>query len=73
MIEVNVVPKSQKTEIIQMNNTTFKIKLTAPPEKEKANNQCIALLAEFFNIKKNAITIVSGHHSKKKKIAIKRK
>ena len=38
-----------------------KIRLAAAPEKGKANAALVAFLAETLSVKKNTISIVSGH------------
>ena len=50
---------------------TLKIKITAPPEKGKANEAVIEFLAERLGIDADAIQIESGHSSPSKIFAIK--
>ena len=70
IIEVKVVPKSSKIELVQLSEKSFKIKLTEPPEKGKANQQCIEILAEHFNVRKQDVKIMQGASSRHKKILI---
>jgi len=65
---VKVVPGSSKTVIAGFYDGMLKVRLAAAPEKGKANQALIGLLAEKFNIPKNSITILSGLTSKVKKI-----
>jgi len=70
IIEVKVIPKSSKVEVVQLNEKSFKIKLTEAPEKGKANKQCIEVLASYFNLKKEDIKIIHGTTSRYKKVSI---
>jgi uncharacterized protein (TIGR00251 family) len=48
----------------------LKIKVTAPPEKGKANQCLIKFLAEYLEVKKNVISIISGQTNPVKHIQI---
>ncbi len=49
---------------------SIKIRVTAPPEKGKANEAIIKLLAKKLGLKKSAFQIISGETSQNKKILI---
>jgi len=67
---LRVVPRSSRCEITGIQNDALKLKITAPPVEGKANEECIRFLSDKLGIKKNRITIKSGHKSKNKIIAI---
>ena len=69
-IAVKVIPGASKDQIIQIDESNFKIKTTKPPEDGKANESVIAILAKHFDVKKNQIEIISGATSQKKIIQI---
>ncbi len=48
----------------------LKIRLTAPPTDGKANKHLIKYLSKQFKVKQSAITIVSGHTSRQKRLCI---
>jgi uncharacterized protein (TIGR00251 family) len=48
----------------------LKIYLTAVPEKGKANQLLIKLLADYYKVSKNKIKIIKGEKSKNKVIEI---
>ena len=48
----------------------IKIRLTAAPSDGKANKQLVRFLAAQFQVKRSAVTIVSGHGSRKKVLSI---
>ncbi|MBN2513371.1 MAG: DUF167 domain-containing protein [Sedimentisphaerales bacterium] len=70
MFTVKVVPGSSRTQIAGPMGQMLKIKVAAAPEKGKANDCLVDFLAERLGIRKNAITIVSGHTSPVKQIRI---
>jgi uncharacterized protein (TIGR00251 family) len=70
VFNVKVVPGSSKTLIAGLYNGMIKVRLSAAPEKGKANQALVELLAEKFNIPKNSIAILSGLTSKIKQVAV---
>jgi uncharacterized protein (TIGR00251 family) len=70
-VRVKVIPRSPKSEITgEMADGTLKVKIAAPPEKGKANEALIALLAAHFGVSRGAVTIVSGHATPSKLVRI---
>ncbi|MFZ5996297.1 MAG: DUF167 domain-containing protein [Nitrospirota bacterium] len=70
VIDVKVIPRSSKKEIIGIVDAMVKIKLTAPPVGGAANEQLIELLADRFGVKKSDITIMKGESSTRKIVKI---
>jgi len=70
-IEVKVEPRSSKKEITGVMDNILKVKLTAPPADNKANEQLIEVISEATGIKKTSIKIIRGLSSKKKIVGIK--
>lgn len=70
VLAVKVVPASSKTAIVGQLNGMLKIKLSAAPEKGKANQCLINFLAERLGVRKNAVSILSGATSPVKKVLI---
>ena len=68
-IKARVTPKA-KVNKISKEGDFFKIKVTAPPEKGRANEAVIKLLAEYFKVSKSEVIIRSGEKSRIKEIEI---
>ncbi|HEY3738235.1 MAG TPA: DUF167 domain-containing protein [Bryobacteraceae bacterium] len=70
-IRVKVVPKSSKDEIAgELDDGTWKIKVTAAPERGKANAAVCELIAAHFRIPKSRVTVVSGQTSHLKQVRV---
>jgi len=69
-ILVKVVPGSSRDSIVGWLGESLKIKVQAPPEKGRANEAVVALLAKALAIDSAAITVVSGHTSPAKVLEI---
>jgi uncharacterized protein (TIGR00251 family) len=61
LLKIKVVPSSSRDCIVGWLGEALKVKLMAPPEKGKANESLIQLLANEFKIDKSKITIQRGH------------
>jgi uncharacterized protein (TIGR00251 family) len=57
---VKIVPGSSRTGVSGLLDGMVKIKVSAPPEKGKANRCLVELLAKQVGVKKNAVSIISG-------------
>ncbi|MFH1868662.1 MAG: DUF167 domain-containing protein [Candidatus Omnitrophota bacterium] len=69
-ISVKVLPRAPKEEVVELEDGTFKAYLKAAPADGKANISLIAVLAEFFSVKKSDIKIITGLTSRKKIVEI---
>ena len=71
ILHVRAQPGARKDEIAGERADSLKIRITAPPEKGRANEAIIRLLAKKLGLKKSAISVVYGETSRDKKILIK--
>ena len=69
-INIYVVPRSSKSEIVGIYNDCLKIKLKSPPVDNAANEELIRFLANKLKIPKSNIEILKGHNQKKKIVSI---
>lgn len=71
-LNIYIIPRSSKSEIIGIYNDSLKIKLKAPPVDNAANDELIRFLREKLNIRKSNIEIKSGHKQRKKIVSVSR-
>jgi uncharacterized protein (TIGR00251 family) len=65
-----VTPRAGKNEITKISEGEYKVKVTAPPEKGKANEKVIELLAYHLAVPKSSVKIVAGKTARIKLIDI---
>ena len=70
VFNAKVIPASSRTMISGLLNGMIKIKVSAAPEKGKANQCLIDFLAEKLGVKKKDITIIAGLTTAVKKVQI---
>ena len=66
LLKVKLQPRASKIEIIGLVEDSLKIRVTAPPLENQANQQCIKVLSKFLNIPKSDIILKSGSKSRNK-------
>ncbi len=70
VLPVKVAPGSRKDEIVGWTGDTLKIRVSAPPEKGRANRAVAALLARTLRIERDRIAIVAGAGSRRKLVRL---
>ncbi len=70
-IDIIVQPKASKNEIVGIHGTRLKIRVTAPPTGNAANEMCRGFLADILEIPKGSIKIVAGSKSRNKRFLVK--
>ena len=74
LIKVHVTPSSSQSVFPASYNDwrgCLEIKVKAEAKENKANNEVIERIAEYFNISPKDISIVTGHKDRNKTISIK--
>jgi len=69
-LSLKVVPGSWRDEVVGWLGTSLRVKETAPPEKGRANEAVVALLADHLGVAPSSIAVVSGHGSPAKVVAV---
>jgi uncharacterized protein (TIGR00251 family) len=70
IITIKVIPKASFNQIVGWENGMLKIRLTAAPEKGKANQELIDFLSKKLKIPKSKISIIHGEAARMKKVLI---
>lgn len=71
IIQVKVKTKQQESKVIQTGEYEYTVWVKALPDKNKANEEIISLLAKHFLVNRKEIQIKTGKTSSKKTIIIK--
>lgn len=67
---VRVQPRASRDEIVGEYQEGLKIRLTAPPVDDRANEALRKLLASRLKVALSAVRIISGEHSRTKQVEI---
>jgi uncharacterized protein len=71
LLDVKVIPRARSAAVLdRIPDGALKIKVTAVPEKGKANAEVCALLAEYLGVAARSVEVISGHTSQRKRIRV---
>lgn len=69
-IPIYVQPRASRTEVVGRHGDAIKIRIAAPPVDGEANAELVRFMAKHLGVPKSAVTIVSGHTSRTKHVAV---
>ena len=70
ILAVRVQPRASKDEIAGVMGGALKVRLRAPALEDRANEALCEFLAELLKTPKAAVRILSGHHSRSKRVEV---
>lgn len=59
-------PGSGRAAVVGRHGDAWKVRVTEPPERGRANDALLRLLADVLSVPRDAITLVSGHGGRDK-------
>lgn len=65
-ITVHVTPRASRDEILGFEEDTLRVRVTAPPARDRANRALERLLARRLDLRPSAVQVVSGQSSRQK-------
>jgi uncharacterized protein YggU (UPF0235/DUF167 family) len=67
---LSVTPGASRDELVGRHGEGWKARVTAAPERGRANDAVIALLAGVLRIDRGSIRVVAGHAARRKVVEI---
>lgn len=69
VLDVKVIPRARSSEVsARMPAGMIKVRVTAPPERGKANEEVCAVLAKYLGVSKRNIEVIAGFGSRQKRV-----
>jgi uncharacterized protein len=65
-LRVRVSPGAGRTTLVGRHGDAWKVRVTEAPERGRANEAVLRLLAETLALPRTAVTLVSGHGGREK-------
>jgi uncharacterized protein (TIGR00251 family) len=69
-LRLRVMPGAEKPGVAGRYGDAWKLRVAAPPERGKANEATLELLAERLGIATTSVRLVSGHGSRDKTVEV---
>src|ERR1700752_922188 len=70
IFSVRAQPRASKDEVAGVMDGALKVRLRAPAMEDRANEALCEFLAELLKRPKSAVRILSGHHSRSKRVEV---
>jgi len=70
VVEVRLQPRARDNALMGISDGRLRIRVTAPPVDNAANQKMIALLAKAFGVAKSRVRLLAGAGNRDKRIAI---
>jgi uncharacterized protein (TIGR00251 family) len=67
---VRVLPAAGRSEIVGSEGGALKVRVAAPPIKDKANRALVKLLAKTLGVTNSQVEILGGHTTRRKTIRV---
>jgi len=69
-LRLRVSPGSGRSAVVGRHGDAWKVRVTAAPERGRANEAVLRLLADVLALPRTALTLVSGHGAREKVIEL---
>jgi uncharacterized protein (TIGR00251 family) len=69
-LRIRVSPGARRTEIVGRQGEAWKIRVAAPPERGRANDAVLRVLAERLGVPGGNLTLVAGHTARDKVVEL---
>ncbi len=69
-LQVKVVPGASRNRVAGRYGDGVKVQVSAAPEKGKANEAVVEVLAEWLGVKASQVAIVAGHGQPRKTVMV---
>lgn len=69
-LQVRVTPGAKRTEFVGVTQDRLRVRIHAPAVEGKANTELIRFLAGSLGVRRSAVTITRGEHTRDKSLRV---
>jgi uncharacterized protein (TIGR00251 family) len=70
IVEVKAVPGASRSEVAGLRDGALLVRVAAPPERGKANEELRACLAKALGLPKSAVELAAGAGARRKRLSL---
>jgi uncharacterized protein len=70
LVEVKAMPGASQSQVAGIRDGALLVRVAAPPERGKANEELRSCLADALGISKSEVELVSGATSRRKRVSV---
>ncbi len=69
-LRVRVTPGAGRTEVVGRHGDAWRLRVTPAPERGRATEAALRLLADTLSVPRRNVSLVSGHAAREKLVAV---
>lgn len=70
IVTVLLQPRSSRDGVVEQQGDALKVRVTAPPVDNQANEKLCALLSKLLGVGRTQVQVTGGHRSRRKQVRI---
>lgn len=70
VIRVRVQPRASRDDVVGWREDTLRLRVTAPPLDDRANDAVVLLIARAAGVPRSAVTVVGGERHRDKLVRV---
>lgn len=70
VLRLHVLPGAGRTAVVGRHGDALKVRVAAPPERGRANEACLDLVASLVGVGRDAVSLSAGDSSRTKRVRI---
>ena len=70
VLRLHVQPGAGRSAVVGTFNDALKVRVAAPPQGGRANDACLALVADLLGVKTDQLELTSGASSRDKRVKV---
>ena len=70
VIDIRVIPRARRAGPGGLRDGALLLRIQAPPVDDAANVEVVDILADLLGVPRRSVSILSGHHSRRKRVAV---
>lgn len=69
-LRLRVAPGARRSEVVGRHGEAWKVRVRSAPERGRANDEVVRLLAEVLGVSARDVAVIAGHTSRDKVVAL---
>ncbi|HEY7563083.1 MAG TPA: DUF167 domain-containing protein [Gaiellaceae bacterium] len=69
-VEVTVSPGAARSELVGRHGNGWRARVAAPPERGRANDALVELLAQALGVRADQVSVVAGRRTRRKLVEV---
>lgn len=69
-LRLQIQPRASRTEVVGLHGDRLRIRLSAPPVDDAANEELVRFLSELLGVPRRSVEVTAGHGGRQKTVEV---